>query len=283
MTVVKTAADFVDLLLDDIAKNRLEIPTLPEVALRVRKLIQDPNVTNVRLAKAIGTDPALTSRLLQVANSAMFTGMKRVDNIQAAVGRLGHSLVRNMVTCVVMKAIYQPRINPNVAAMMKTLWRHSTHVAALCHVIARKYPHLKPDEAMLAGLIHDIGHLPVLTRAARFPAVANDPEKLALITAKLHGEIGRLILKAWNFQDEIVAVAAGHEDLNRIQLGDVDYVDIVQVANLHSYVGTDHRLAKLNWSDIPVFDRLQLSPEDSIAAVKDAKVQVQEVYRLLSG
>ena len=280
---MNTAQQFIDLLIDDIAKNKLEVPVLPEVALRVRKLIDDPHVSSTKVAQVISTDAALTSRLLQVANSAMFTGIQAVDNVRAAINRLGLALVRNMVVCIVMKILYTPKMSPVIKQRMQTLWKHSTKVAAFSHALAKKYPHLRRDEAMLAGLLHDIGTLPILTRATKYPAITTNPALLQEVIDKMHTEIGRLILQAWNFPPELVNVASEHEDTNRINLGPVDYVDIVTVANLHSYLGTDHRLAKEDWSMMPAFNRLNLTPADSVRILKDAQTEILAVYQLLGG
>lgn len=278
-----TVEQFTDIILDDIAKNRLDFPTLPEVALRVRKLVEDPNVTTVQVSRVISADATLTSRLLQVANSAMFSGMPALDNIKAAVNRLGLALVRNMVTCVVMRSIYSPRYSPAIKLQLQELWRHSTKVAAFSHAIAKRFSNLRRDEAMLAGLIHDIGTLPILTRAAKIPDIANDPEKLQLVLERLHGDIGRLVLQAWRFPEALVTVAAEHDDLNRINLGPIDYTDVVMVANLHSHLGTQHRHAQQDWSALPVFDRLQLSPQDSVQAIRTAQAEIASVYAMLGG
>jgi HD-like signal output (HDOD) protein len=280
---VSAESQFIDTMIDDIAKNRLEFPTLPEVALRVRKLIEQPDVTTAQVGKVLSSDPALTSRLLQIANSAMFTGLPPVENIKAAVNRLGLALVRNMVTCVVMKALYQPKMASNIKVRMQALWKHSTKVAAFSHALAKPFPNLRPDEAMLGGLIHDIGTLPILTRASANPEIANDPEKLQYVIDKLHCDIGRLILEAWHFPEELVTVAAEHEDLNRVSIGEVEYVDIVMVANLHSHLGTSHPHGKADWTNIPVFDKLNLTPVESIQALKDAKAEISAVYNLLGG
>ncbi len=278
-----TENQFIDTILEDIAHNRLEFPVLPEVALRVRKLVHDPSATLPQVAKALGTDAALSSRIIQIANSAMFTGLKTVDNVKAAVNRLGLEMVRNVVTCVVMKTIYQPKIAPAIRTRMQDLWRHSTKVAAFSHALSKPFPNIKADEAMLSGLIHDIGCLPILIRAAKFPDIANDADQLQYVIDQLHTNVGKLILEAWHFPEEIITVAAEHEDLHRLTQGAVEYVDVVLVANLHSYLGTTHQLGATDWSTLPVFDRMNLSPEESIQALRDAKAEISAVYQLLGG
>ena len=272
---------FIDIIISDIANNRLEFPTLPEVALRVRKLVEDPNANTEQISKVLSTDPGLTSSILKVANSAVFTGLPQIENIKSAVNRLGLALIRNMVTCVVMKALYQPKLSPMIKRHMAHQWKHSTRVAAYSHALSKPFGHLQSDQAMLAGLIHDIGALPIITRAEKYPDILNDTGKLLTVINKLHCDIGKLILEAWNFPEELIMVAAEHEDLNRIGCVNVEYVDIVAVANLHSHLGSSHPLAKKEWSTLPVFNKLDLTPIESIQVLKDGQNEIAAIYQLL--
>ena len=272
---------FIDVIIADIANNKLEFPTLPEVALRVRKLVEDPNTNTMQVSKVLSTDPALTSSILKVANSAIFAGMPKVENVNAAVSRLGLALIRNMVTCVVMKALYQPKLSPTIKRLMANQWKHSTRVAAYSHALSKPFSHLRSDQAMLAGLIHDIGALPIITRAEKYPEIISNPAKLLAVINKLHCDIGKIILEAWNFPQEMIDVAGQHEDLNRIGSVNVEYVDIVAIANLHSHLGTEHPLAKKDWATLPVFNKLNLSPVESIQVLKDGQSEISAIYQLL--
>lgn len=272
---------FIDVIVADMANNKLEFPTLPEVALRVRKLVEDPKSTTSQISKVLSTDPALSSTIIKVANSAIFSGLPQIDNVNAAVNRLGLALIRNMVTCAVMKALYQPRMSATVKRLMAAQWKHSTRVAAYSHALTKPFPHLRKDQAMLAGLIHDIGSLPIIMRAEKYPEILVQPEKLQTVIAKLHCGIGKLILEAWNFPQELVLVCAEHEDLNRIGNMNVEYVDIVAVANLHSHLGTEHPLAQTEWSTFPVFNKLNLTPTQSIQVLKDGQNEIAAIYQLL--
>lgn len=272
---------FIDTLIDDIANNRLEFPTLPEVALRVRKQVDNPDVTTAQIIKALGTDAVLTSRLIQVANSALFSGLQPVQNVQAAISRLGLLVVRNLVTSIAMKLLYQNNAQPSLKKLLQATWIHNTKVASLSHVLARKFTKLRPDEVMLAGLIHDIGSLPIIKRAAKVPELVAQPALIVQVIERLHTELGRVILESWHFPASLVAVAFEHEDQRR-DSAKIDYVDIVMVANLHSHLGTTHRLAKADWSIIPIFEKLGLTPEESIKTIREAHQEVSEVQRLLS-
>jgi putative nucleotidyltransferase with HDIG domain len=268
--------------LDDINHNRIALPMLPEIAMKVRQVIEDPNSSAAKIAITIGADPALSTRLLQVANSPLYRGATPIENLQTAITRMGSTVVRNIVTGIIMEQLYQPAGNAMLNRRLKTLWLHSTKVAAISHVMARQYTKLKPDQAMLGGLIHDIGAIPVISEAANIPELQNDEALLNSMVHKIHNMVGAAILDMWNFPQELIEVVSEHEDLQRNSGSAIDYVDVVTVANILSYIGTQHRLAKMEWTEIPAFKKFGLTPEQSIAAMEEAQEEVTLIQKMFS-
>ncbi|MDH4187687.1 MAG: HDOD domain-containing protein [Nitrospira sp.] len=271
---------FVKEMLDEIKSNQLKLPILPEVALRVREAVDDVNAAAAKITKAVSSDASIAARLLQVANSPLYRGSNAISNLQSAIARLGPPLVRNLVTSLILKQLFETKSSV-LKDRMKKLWEHSTHVAAISHVLAKKLTSLKPDEAMLAGLIHDIGALPILVKAEKEPELIQNPAALEELISKLHASVGRVILEAWKFPPEIVAVAAEHENLARIS-DHTDYTDIVTVANLHSYLGTSHAHARVKYVEVPAFTKLGLTPETSVTTLEEAASEMKEVRTLLA-
>jgi len=279
---VKVEKQFLASFLEDINRNRVVLPSLPEVAVQVRKLVNDPNANTRQIARLIGTDAALTARLMKMVNSPLYRGQEKIENIQNAVTRLGSAQVRNLVTALVMEQLYQAKGTQHTKQRLKALWTHSAKVATLSYVIARRFTKLQPDQALLGGLIHDIGVLPILRRAEAYPQLVNDPEALEEVIKHLHTIIGPVIMDAWNFSPELVTVASQHEDAWRSGGADVTYVDVVIVANLHSYLGTKHHLTQTDWSKIPAFAKLGLTPEESVSTLEAAREELQELRSLFN-
>ena len=280
---MKSEDKFIATLMDDIARGRLDLPTLPEVALKVRKMVDDPSVTADKLSRLVGTDAALSARLLQVANSVFFRGLTSVENVRTAVVRLGGVCVRNVVASLVMNQLYQAKEMAAIKKELHALWVHGARVAAISHVLAKRYTKLNSEEAMLAGLIHDIGTLPILKRALDFPDILADKEALQRVIAQLHCEIGKMILEEWHFPDELIAVAAQHEQLQRNSNGEPDYTDVVIIANLHSYMGqADKRFAEIDWNNVPAMKKLGLTPDESIATMAEAQKEIADIQKLLT-
>ncbi|HED38868.1 MAG TPA: HDOD domain-containing protein [Chromatiales bacterium] len=269
-------------LVADIKANKVSLPALPEVALKARKLLNEQGTTSHQISKVISADAVITTRLLRAVNSPLYRTRSQVEDVKMAITRLGNANVRNLVTSLAMEQLYQSGLSDEVKQKLKENWKHSLHVASLSFVIARDYTQLTPDEAMLSGLIHDIGVLPILEYAELLPDILSNKAALDRLVFVLHTKIGHLVLKKWNFPEELVTVAREHENFERDTGINPDYTDVVLVANLLSHVGSDHPHTKLDWNLIPAFNRLAMTPEESIAAIKDAHDEIIEIQNIFS-
>tara|TARA_R110002050_G_scaffold57423_3_gene129081 strand:- start:219142 stop:219984 length:843 start_codon:yes stop_codon:yes gene_type:complete len=270
---------FYNEILADLENGTLVLPTLPEVALKVRDVVDDPDTTSAKLADIIVTDPALSTRLLKVANSALYRGRVPVESVQMAVSRLGLTMVRNLVTSLVMEQMFQATSN-RLEKRLHDLWEHSTEVAAISQVIASKQPGIKGDEAMLAGLIHDIGVLPILMKAEESPAILQDSALLDSLILRLHTRIGSAILKSWKFPESLIAVADEHENYDRDTGEGPDLVDIIQVANIQSYINTEQALSEKQLQTIKAFTKLNIDTNINVVELDQNSAEYAEALAL---
>jgi len=247
-------------LLDDLEHNRLPLPTLPEVALRIRDAVEDEDCSVRDVAEVIATDPALTARLIQIANSPMYRGARQVDSIQKAVGVLGLATVRSLVTSLVMKQVFQAT-HPVLDAFLRELWGRSVEVATVSRMLAAGLTRLDPDTAMLGGLVHAIGVAPILLRAEEDPELVDDAPRLRALAEKLYPRVGRTILEAWRFPPSLVAVAEQHVEFERDTGRDTpDYVDLVIVALLQTLAGVSDACQRVDLDRVTAFRRLGVEP-----------------------
>lgn len=268
-------------ILADLRANRLRLPTLPQVALKINDVIDSPDATAKTIAKVISTDAALSARMIQVANSPLVRAASPVENVQAAITRMGISVVRNIVTSFMVNQLFHSK-HEVLKKRIATLWNHSAHVAAISHVLANRFTQLKPDDAMLAGLIHDIGKLPLITKAENDPELANDAAAMDVLDSKLHTVLGKVIVQTWHFAPELITAVAEHENLTR-DSAQLDIADVVTIANLLSYAGKSHHVTRVDWTTVPAFNKLGISPEDSIATLEEARDEIAEIVKLLTG
>lgn len=250
-------------ILDDLENDRLPLPTLPEVAIKVRETVDDENATIRDICDIIITDAALSARIIQVANSALYRGISSADNVHNAVTRMGLNTVRNLATSLVMKQLFQAT-NPVVDKYLRRSWKLSTDIAALSAVLAKTYTSLPSDNALLAGLTHSIGISPILVKAESDPGLLNDPQKLHNLILGLYPAVGAAILKNWGFTADMVIVPEQHLNITRVHDGAPDYTDIVQIALVETVSGTDHPLADVNISDVPAFHIIGMEDMEEI-------------------
>lgn len=266
-------------LLDELERDALVLPSLPDVALKVRDVVEDADANAKDLAKVITTDAALSARLIQVANSPLLRGTKKIESVDMAVTRMGRPMVRNCVNSIIVQQMFQPTTDVT-DRLFREFWEHSTTVAAISQALA-PFAKQKPDQAMLAGLVHDIGALPVIKRAEEVRELLKDEALLRDVIAAVHTRIGTKLLTKWEFPAEIVAVVNSHEDVQRSKGSAPDLVDVVIVANLQSYFGKDHPHAKVNWKSVPAMSRLGLDTEVSVIDMEDTGESIKEMQAAL--
>ena len=261
-----------------IEDDQLVLPTLPEVALRVREAAEDPDVSIPTLARVIGNDTALTARIIKVVNSPLLRTNREINDLQTAISRLGINYTSNLATGLAMEQMFQATTDA-VDRKMREVWNKSTEIAAISHVVCRNFTRLPADQATLAGLVHQIGVLPILTYAEEHGALLGDSISLNHVIDRIHPIIGEKILRTWEFPEPIAAVPGQYLNFSRAA-DKADYVDIVQVATLQSHIGSTHPSTQLDWNQIPAFARLGLDPstlleeDEDLSAAMDAAMSM---------
>jgi HD-like signal output (HDOD) protein len=266
-------------LIQAIDNDELVLPTLPEVALKVREAAEDPDISIPQLSKVIGNDAALTARIIKVVNSPLLRTNKEITDLQMAVSRLGINYTCNLATGLAMEQMFQATSDV-VDRKMREVWNKSTEIAGICHVLCKHYTRLLPDQATLAGLVHQIGVLPILTYAEEHSELLADSISLNHVIEQIHPIIGDKILRTWEFPELISMVPAQYLDFTR-DSAKVDYVDIVQVATLQSFVGSEHPYTQLDWSQIPAFRKLGLDPSQNLNDDEDLSAAMEAALGML--
>lgn len=266
-------------LLELVDRDELMLPTLPEVALRIREAANDPNVSSRDLTELLGTDPAISAWLIRIANSPLMRSFQRIDTLSGAISRLGVAYSCNLATGLAMQQLFQAT-SETIDARMRQAWQHSTEVAAIATVLAKHYTSLKPDQATLAALVHAIGVLPVLAYAEEHRLFLGEDEgaQLDQLIAAAHPLLGERILAAWNFPEDLLSVPVEHVDVRRV-VERADYVDVIIVAKLQChgpYQGQSQSFLPVEeWHAVSAFNRLGLSPIPDVLEAEGLGEQMQ--------
>ncbi len=277
--------DIIETIEQDIIKaieeDRVQLPTLPEVALKIRETVNDSNSSIADLTNVISNDAAISARIIKVCNSPLLRPPNPVSSLQMAINRLGMQYTADLATGLAMSQMFQATTDV-IDTRMRDLWSHNTMVAGLCHALAENNTRLSPAKAMLAGLTHKIGTLPILYYAEDHDHLSEDPQTLDLIISKLHQTLGTKILETWDFEPDICKVPNEYLDFKR-DTEKSDFVDVVMVANLQSLMAQDHPYNEMDWSQIPAFTKLGINPypEESEEDEEDLTANMEAAFALL--
>ncbi|MCB1943056.1 MAG: HDOD domain-containing protein [Candidatus Accumulibacter sp.] len=222
-------------MLEDIARDlsgeSICFPTFLDITLKIRNALKNPKLTIEELATLVSAEPLLSAKVIRLANSAaMNRSGKAILAVNSAISRVGMEAVRGLSFAVAVEQLLSSKKMVPFATLSARLWEHSIEVAALCRVLARQLTRVSPDEAMLAGLVHDIGAFYLLSRVAGFPRVMNDPAELHQLLVEWHDNIGHALLAAMGLPEEVVTVVEGH-DLDRVVTTVKTLADVLFVAN----------------------------------------------------
>jgi HD-like signal output (HDOD) protein len=273
-------------IVDELVNDRLVVPSMPEVAVKIRRLVdEDSTASMAKIAAFIQSDVAVSAKLIKAANGALYHGLAPVDTCKQAIQRLGLKTTKHLVMSFVVANLFRERIHtPLVTAHARRLWEHSVEVGAICQALARVTPGLDAEEALLVGLLHDIGELIILSYAEKYPGVTAEETTLQRVIADLRAEIGATTLLEWRFAAPFVTAAREAENWRRDSGPQADYCDVVLVAQLHAFFGTPRMEGLPAFGEIPAFHKLadgELTPQLSMMILDEAKEQIRETKRLL--
>ena len=179
----------------DAARGDIVFPTHTEIALRVQRLLDDPDCSIDALGKLISAEPILAARVLGIANSIAYNpGGRAINDLKSAISRLGFASLRALAAAIIVRQMREMSKDAEHRSLAGKLWEHTAHVAALARVIAKRVTRQNPDAAFFAGIVHEVGSFYLISRASVFPGLLTSDLEL------WHGEgeaaVGRAVLQA---------------------------------------------------------------------------------------
>jgi HD-like signal output (HDOD) protein len=258
----KDAFAFVQTIALEMSAGKIEIPSFPDVAVRVRKVLADEDVDAQKVARVVGSEPALAARLLQIANSAALNpnGQKAVE-LKSAIARIGLSMVRTASLAFAMEQIKKSEALAPLRKPLNELWERSVKVAAMAFVVARSWSKVNPDTALLAGLMHCMGRVYILTRAVKHPALFADAAAYQQIVRDWNASIAKAVLDSWDISAEIIAAVENYEQLDRRHPGAADLTDVLTAADLLVSFHMDPAALEMRLQETTAAARLGLNPQ----------------------
>lgn len=223
-------------ILEEIARDlsgEANFPTCLDAALVVRNTLREPDVSLDKVAQVVGVEPLIASKLLRLSNSVTYNPSGRtISDLKAAISRLGFQAVRTTSLAVAMDQMLKSRQLAAFEDLSKQAWEHSLQVAAISRVLARRIGGVNSDEALLAGMVHDIGIFYLLYRAAERPEYRDNREAILELVVGWHESIGESLLHALGLPDRIVEAVRDHDQPHTAPEVPCTLRDVLYFANL---------------------------------------------------
>ena len=272
---------FLGTLAHEVSKGTVNLPSFPEVVMRIRRALGQPNVTLAEIVKLVGTEPRLAARLLQVANSAAFNATgKQLADLPCAITRLGH---RQVQSAVMAFAVNQLRVAPALRSISKplnVLWEESISVAAICRIIARRTKY-SPDEAFLTGLLHGIGRLYIMVRSVGKAEKLHLDRQFVEMIAGWHPAIGKAVLLNWGFDDAMCEAVGDQDDHERCGRSGPDLTDVLVVSVALAKILQNSGRHAGEISRVNSFARLHVDSHECTHALHHAADQLGSLHAAL--
>jgi HD-like signal output (HDOD) protein len=274
--------ELTQLLAKELSKGGIELPSFPDIVIRIRQALADDNVTTEQIVQIIGADPVLAARVLTISNSAALRpATEAITDLRTAVNRIGRNLVRNTSMShgiAQSKSAYKLK---EARDCMDKLWDECALVAALCFVLAKNRTKLNPDEAMLVGLMHGIGKLYILGRAESHPELFDDAPDLFSVMDEWHGAIGSSILESWGFASYMSEAVANYRDLEEEHGDSPNYTHVLTLAYLFAKLMQAEGDMEFQLDKVPASRHLHISAADMIPILQESQRQINSLRRAL--
>jgi HD-like signal output (HDOD) protein len=266
---------FVTDLASQLSWGKVDLPGIPDIAMRVRKALEDDDISTEQLERIVGSEPVLAGRLVQLANSAALNvSGRRISELRTAISRCGFSMVRTTAIAYAISQLRNHKELKDLQQPLSVLWKRCTLVAAMCRAIAPRISKVNPDTAMLAGLLHGVGELYILTRARGHMKLFRNDAAYRAIIRDWHANVAKAILDNWELDEEIVTAVGEFEHFDREHIGIVDLTDVLTVSYLLASYHEHPSTLELNMNGVAVCKRLALTRLDYETLIRESRDEV---------
>lgn len=274
--------EFVKRLTAELASGDLKVPSFPDIAQRVRRVLNDERASQAQIAQVVGSDAALAARVIRIANSSTFNpGGQPVTELPTAISRVGHELVRCAATAFALAQMRAAVRAPELRPQLQEAWRQSTLVAAIAYVLARETRAANPDAALVAGMLHNVGRLFIVSRAHLRVVEYAAPEVWDEVLQDWHPQVGRTILRDWKFPESLANAIAGQ---NEWAEGEADGLKSVLVCAIALVPCVwDRELLDATVAGSPAFAALGLDADRCRRFLGDTAEQIKQLREALAG
>jgi len=260
-------------------QNKLYLPSLPAIAFKLKEAMQHNNIGIHEAVEIIQIDPPIVTKLIQIANSSLYAPTSTINNCLDAVNRLGLEATRNLVMGISLKQLFNCK-DKQLMHYMQQLWKQSLYISSLSFVLAQESGTVNPEDALVAGLVSDIGIIPLLNFAEQYPGLSELENSIPCLKAP----VGALMLHTLGFSKELSDIPHLSENWLYDSGGKLNLTDIVILAKLHSHFGSKKAKNLPYINSIPAYAKLKegkLNPDFSLKILYKAQNRINTAMNLL--
>lgn len=274
-----------------IVSKVLKVAALPAVAIKFNEAIKDPLTSNQDLEYIVSEDSALASKVLMIANSALFNFPSKIDTISKAVTIIGHQQLSQIILSCSIVAVFKDI--PQKVIDMDLFWRHSIAVATASRILAGFRHEANIEKYFTAGLLHDIGKLIIFAEAPKYALEiiekSSGTNELMHVVEKSvlgfdHAKLGGMLLKKWKLPADLVS-AVNYHHIPSVDSGDNITTSIIHVADIivHSlqYGSSGEKLVPI--LNDKAWNSLGLDVEMIGSIIEQLNVQYKEAVKFVLG
>ncbi len=266
-----------------IVAGKFSLPALPVIALQVRKAVKDPLMDLSKLAKVVSLDPSFTAYLINLANSPIYRGVGTIDSIPMALGRMGMESTRNSAMVFAIRSLFKTK-DQLCKKLLNIVWAQSCRVSALSYVIAENLKTADPERASIAGLLHNVGLIPVLMKLVEQGESEKNIIEQWEDIASFSRKISVRVITYWRLGDDLKAVSKGVGDWEVCHKEPL--VDLINLAIWHSYLGRPEFRHLPNIETLGYFENrpmLELDAAASFLFIKQSHQEIKQMMQALNG
>jgi HD-like signal output (HDOD) protein len=275
------ALAFLQNLAVEVSQGTIDLPCFPGVVVRISQALADPSTSSNRLVTIVGAEPRLAARVLQTANSAAFRNAgKPVTDLRSAVTRLGQQMVQGTAMSYAMQHMKNEASLSSIAQPLAELWNRSIAVASISKLLAMRTP-VNADEAFLTGLLHGIGSLYIMARAASLATAPGSETAWMELISGWHASIGKAVLQSWGFADPLCDAVGQQGELARKWEHEATLTDVLIASMLlaDALQAAGPRVVASDGNN--AYLRIGVTPADYSAILAQAHEQIHLVHEAL--
>jgi len=211
-------------------KGEINIPVLPNIIQEVNNLLESDNASIEDLVKIVEKDPMISSKLISIANSALYKGVDTIDTLNAGLVRLGLKSAQGVILTIANKSIFESK-NTFAKKLLKKLWMHSFACACCGKMIAEELKSKNSETIFLMGIIHDVGKLLLIKAILDInPDESFKKDDIIIAIQEIHTTFGSALLKKWKYSNNFIQIAELHH-LNNFSAKSQKELLIIHLAN----------------------------------------------------